>query len=140
MMNKLFTLHSSLFTSLLIAAMTLVSCQESMEDRAAREAKEFTEKYCPTPPQNGTITDSIVFDKATGTQTTYVRMTGDIDNAEAIAENEAEIKKVLLDAVKHDTSLKAYKENGFNIQYVCRSDSDPKRVLLSVKFTPKDYQ
>ena len=32
-----------------IFASLLVSCTESLEDKAAREAKEYTEKYCPTP-------------------------------------------------------------------------------------------
>ena len=35
-----------------IFASLLVSCTESLEDKAAREAKEYTEKYCPTPYVN----------------------------------------------------------------------------------------
>ena len=33
--------------TLMAGAMLLTSCQESLEDRCAREAKEFTEKNCP---------------------------------------------------------------------------------------------
>ncbi len=36
----------------------LASCSESIEDRAAREAKEYTEKVCPTPFANDGHTDS----------------------------------------------------------------------------------
>ena len=46
-------------------AMLAVSCQESLEDRAAREAQEFTRKNCPMKLGNGITTDSMVFDKVT---------------------------------------------------------------------------
>ncbi len=48
-----------------IFASLLVSCTESLEDKAAREAKEYTEKYCPTPYVNDSRTDSATFDKST---------------------------------------------------------------------------
>ncbi len=46
-------------------ASLVVSCTESLEDKAAREAKEYTEKYCPTPYVNDSRTDSAAFDKTT---------------------------------------------------------------------------
>ncbi len=46
-------------------ASLVVSCTESLEDKAVREAKEYTEKYCPTPYVNDSRTDSAVFDKNT---------------------------------------------------------------------------
>ncbi len=52
-----------------IFASLLVSCTESLEDKAAREAKEYTEKYCPTPYVNDSRTDSAAFDKNTKTCT-----------------------------------------------------------------------
>ena len=48
---------------LLSAVALLFACQESMEDRAAREAKEYTKRMCPTPIYNDTRTDSVTFDK-----------------------------------------------------------------------------
>ena len=53
-----------LFCALMVMSAPLTSCQESLEERAEREAREYTEKHCPTPPQNDVITDSIVFDRA----------------------------------------------------------------------------
>lgn len=44
-------IHIRLLPLLFAASGFLVSCGESLEDRAAREAKEFTEKFCPTPVQ-----------------------------------------------------------------------------------------
>jgi len=33
----------------MFAAVLFAACHEDLADRAAREAKEFTEKNCPTP-------------------------------------------------------------------------------------------
>ena len=52
----------------------LASCSESIEDRAAREAKEYTEKVCPTPFVNDGRTDSTVFDKNTRTYIYYMTL------------------------------------------------------------------
>ena len=32
-----------------IGCFLLASCQESLEDKAAKECKEYTQKHCPTP-------------------------------------------------------------------------------------------
>ena len=44
-----------------LCSVLLSGCHENMEKRAQREAREYTEKYCPTPVQNFTRTDSVVF-------------------------------------------------------------------------------
>ena len=49
-----------IYTAVLVSL--LASCTESLEDKAAREAKEYTEKYCPTPYVNDSRTDSATFD------------------------------------------------------------------------------
>ena len=43
------------------------SCHRSLEDRAAQECKEFTEKKCPTPVVDNVRMDSMVFEPATQT-------------------------------------------------------------------------
>ena len=40
----------------LFLASLVVSCTENLEDKAVREAKEYTEKYCPTPYVNDSRT------------------------------------------------------------------------------------
>ena len=52
-----------------LTVMMLASCHESIEERAQREAREFTERYCPTPVVNYTRTDSVAFDMKSKTYT-----------------------------------------------------------------------
>ncbi|EGW48307.1 hypothetical protein HMPREF0666_00555 [Prevotella sp. C561] len=41
--------------------LSLSACRNSLEERAAQECKEYTEKKCPTPVVNDTRMDSMVF-------------------------------------------------------------------------------
>ena len=63
--------HSLLFLAAMamaISTATLFACNHAtLEDRAEKEARDFTERYCPTPVQNMQRTDSIVFDRDTRT-------------------------------------------------------------------------
>lgn len=43
------------------------SCHRSLEDRAAQECKEYTEKKCPTPVVDNVRLDSMVFESTTRT-------------------------------------------------------------------------
>lgn len=132
-------LKTAAMALMVITAVSLSSCHESLEDRAEREAKEYTEKYCPTPPQNDVITDSMTFDKATKTQTYYLRFTGIIDNVEAIREHGKELEEGMLRNIRNNGQLEVYKKAGFTFVYVCRSQKNPETLLLKMKFGPKDY-
>lgn len=125
---------------LAMCLMTLVSCRESLEDRAYREAKEYTEKYCPTPPQNSVITDSMVFDKATKTQIYYLRFTGLLDSVPAMNEHRKELEEGMLGTIRQNPGMQVYKDANFSFEYVCRSFKDPKTILLKMHFGPKDYK
>ena len=129
----------SSFAICTIAVATLSSCHESLEDRAERESKEYTEKFCPTPPQNSVITDSLVFDRKTKTQIYYMTFTGLIDNADAIKSQEKKLEKAMLTSLRQNPQIEPYKEAGFTFEYVCRSQKDSKIVLLHCKFGPKQY-
>lgn len=93
-------IHIRLLPLLFAASGFLVSCGESLEDRAAREAKEFTEKFCPTPVQNDESTDSLTFDKHTKTYTYYRTLSGPADNAPVINANRTKLVATLLEALK----------------------------------------
>src|SRR3712207_8347171 len=67
-----------------LLACSLTACHESLEDRAAREAREYTEKYCPTPYVNNTRTDSVAFDTASKTYTYYCSLNGQADSKQFI--------------------------------------------------------
>ena len=119
---------------------TLAACHESLEDRAAREAAEYTKKNCPTPVVQQTRTDSLTFDKATRTIGYWYTLCGSADNAEQINTQQEKLRGILLDGLKGSTQLKIYKDAGFNVRYVYHSEKDPKTVLLDYTFSRKDYQ
>lgn len=123
----------------ILTLVALTACQETLEERAYREAKEYTEKNCPTPPKDNAVTDSIVFDKATKTHWEYYKLVGDYDIPEAIAPHVGELKQHLLDNIINNPGLQPYKEAGFRFGYVVRSESNPKLIILKAVFGPKDY-
>lgn len=118
----------------------LAACQESLEDRAVREAKEYTEKFCPTPVVNYTRTDSMSFDKPTKTYHYYCSLTGKMDNADIINKHKNEIEQQLVQAIKDDTSMKLYKEANFSFAYLLRSAKNPQKVYFQTTITPKKYK
>ena len=124
---------------LVLIPFVLIACHESLEDRAAREAKEYTEKYCPTPVNNSTRTDSVIFDKATRTYHYYCTLTGIMDSAVIINKNKSKINDGLLQSITKSTNIKAYKEAGFNFAYTCRSQKNPRLILFEGMYTQKDY-
>ncbi len=125
-----------------VASLALMcSCHhDTIEDRAERETKDYTEKFCPTPYTNDVRTDSLTFDKSSKTFTYYCRLRGLIDNPKVIAENETKLKTAIRENFSNDTGTKIYKDAKFNFIYILRSDNDPKTILLKVKLTEKDYK
>lgn len=124
----------------LITVVVLVSCHESIEQRAEREAKEFTEKYCPTPVNNFTRTDSVVFYPSTRTYHYFCTFTDKMDDPKVISENKTTINELLRQAISASTDLKAYKDADFTFAYTCHSAKDPQKVLFEVQYTPKEYK
>ena len=125
-----------LFLSL---AMICASCSESLEDRAEKEAKDYTHKNCPTPYINYERTDSCVFYRNSKTYTFYKRFSDKADNKEAIDANRQKMRQLLVDNLRSDTKAKAYKDEGFAFRYVYRSDKTGD-VLLDETVTAKDYR
>lgn len=121
-----------------VAAMALTACQESLEDRCAREAKVYTEKNCPAPIGENTTLDSLVFDKATHTMCYYYSLSGAADDPAVI--DKVNPRKVLLDEVRNATSTKTYKDAGYNFRYTYLSSKKHGLVLFEATFTPKDYR
>lgn len=119
-----------------IAATLLASCHESLEDKAEREAKEFTMKNCPVTVSEGITNDSITFDRSTLTLHYYYSMSGRIDTT-AIDKKKA--KEMLLQGVKDATAFKKYKENGFNFAYTYYSTKHKGQILVETVITPKEY-
>ena len=118
----------------LFLASLVVSCTESLEDKATREAKEYTEKYCPTPYVNDSRTDSATFDKTTKVYTYYVTLRNKADNKQAIDANKDKLHKIQKEALDNNPGLKKYKEEHFTFRFVYHSAKNPKEVLLDDTF------
>jgi len=123
----------------LLAAIALLftACQESLEDRCERDAKEYTRKHCPTAIDQNTMIDSLTFDRASHTIHYYYKLTGAADEEEMLKQIDAvnELKQGL----KNSTAVKVYKDAKYRFAYTYRSSKDPNKILLDVLFTDKDY-
>ena len=119
----------------------LSACQESLEERAAREAREVTESKCPMPIGDNMYLDSIVFDIPTLTQTQYFRFTGDSDNDSVVTVlNNSDVKGTLVRELKNTANYKALLNRGVNFRYIYRSSKNPEKIYLDVTLHKEDYQ
>lgn len=116
---------------LLLTVSTLFACQESMEDRAVRDAYEYTRKYCPTPVINCTRTDSVTFSRKTHVYTYYISFVDKLDDRVLIEQRQADIEQMLRASLRENTGMKQYLEAGFKFVYVCRSAKDGS-VLIKI--------
>ena len=122
----------------LLAPFVLLSCQESLEERAAREARQMTETKCPMPIGDNMLLDSIVFDIPTLTQSQYFRVYGDLDS-DSVFES-VDSRSLLLSELQNTPSYRASMERGVDFRYVYRSSKAPDTVLLDLTLTPDDYR
>jgi hypothetical protein len=118
-------------------AMLAVACQESLEQKAAKEARLYTQKNCPAQMSETLIMDSMAFEAETHTISYYYTLKGAADSIGAINKDEA--RQSLLTALKNTTSMMAYKEEGYNFAYIYRSQKSPKTILFETTFTKNDY-
>ena len=124
----------------LIATILLVACHENLEERAAREAAEYTRKNCPQLLNMNTRLDSTTFDISTRTFTNYLTLLADADNPEAVAANQATLHDALVEELRFDTSQKKFKDAGFSYRYVARSEKENGKVLLQTTITAEEYK
>lgn len=120
------------------ASLTVTSCHRSLEDRAAKEAVEYTRKNCPTPYRNNSRVDSITFHKATKTYVYYYTFRGPLDDPMLLQKNKKKIREELLQNLRNDPGLKLYKDHGFSFRYLARSQTTG-RTLLDETYTKKQY-
>ena len=120
-----------------MAALVCTSCQESLEDKCAKEAAEFTSKKCPSRIDENTQIDSMTFDKSTHTLAYWYHLTGKADNPEIF--KRVNLRKSLIEQIKNSTSMQAYKDAGYSFRYVYRSQKEHK-VYFDATVTKKDYK
>ena len=126
-----------LFCLAMMAALMCISCQESLEDKCAKEAAEFTSKKCPSKIDENTEIDSMTFDKSTHTLAYWYKLTGKADNP--IIFERVNLRKSLVEQIKNSTSLQAYKDAGYKFRYVYRSQKENK-IYFDATVTKKEYK
>ena len=123
---------------LLLSIVLLTACQESLEDRCAREAKEFTEKNCPRAVDKEIVLDSMAFEKSTHTISYLYTLMGTLDDPQRI--DSKHFRELLLMEVKNSTNLKLYKDAGYSFRYCYYSEKENGTKLFEATFRESDYQ
>lgn len=122
------------------------SCQESREDRYAREAREYTERNCPqTITSDGVVTlDSLCYsipdtEEPEGMLTYYYSVHTDATGVAVLLAQRDKLYASLLSAIKNNVDMRKTKEDGLTIRHLYRTDSqiDP---IFDFRFTKEDYQ
>ncbi|MCF0208195.1 MAG: hypothetical protein HUK07_01990 [Bacteroidaceae bacterium] len=125
------------YISLLATAIIcFTSCAETLEERADREAKEFTKKNCPAPVSREVAIDSMTFSQASKTFNYYYSISPKYDT------KELDIKKteeMLLRELRIQTNLIKYKQAGFSFRYIYYALKNPKKHVIDITFKKEDY-
>jgi ADP-ribose pyrophosphatase YjhB (NUDIX family) len=122
-----------------IAFIALLSaCQETLEERCAREAITYTKKNCPLQIDAYTVMDSMMFDASSHTIVYAYTLNGQLDDTTFI--NKQMPKERLLKEVKNSTHLKLYKEAGYNFRYSYFSAKKKGTKLFEATFRENDYR
>ena len=116
----------------------LTACQESLEDRCARECKEYTQKKCPVLVTNGVTLDSMTFDNTSKTVRYMYSLSGMMDTT-ITEEISKKVEQQMLEDVRNSPHLKVYKEAGYRFRYTFFSTKQPRQLILDYVFTPEQY-
>lgn len=118
-----------IFFALLLAAVSLTSCQKSLEDKAADDAREYTSRECPRLIADNIMQDSMVFERSTKTLIYYYTLQGTLDNSAEQQRHKDEYIRQLRQGVKSTPSLTSYVKAGFKFRYVYRSERNGETIL-----------
>ncbi len=120
-----------------VASLALIACQESLDEKAAKEAKLYTQKNCPAQIAENLTMDSLTFEQATHTLRYYYTISGTGDSVGLL--NPESARSALLAELKNTTSMMAYKKAGYSFGYTYHSRRHPGTVLFETVFKAKDY-
>ncbi|MBQ6193499.1 MAG: hypothetical protein IJK43_03590 [Prevotella sp.] len=121
-----------------VMASALMACHENLEDRAEREAREFTRKSCPMKISEGVVIDSMTFDRSSKTVRYMYSLSGNMDTT-ITEEISKKVEKQMLEDLRNTPHLKIYKEAGYRFRYTFFSTKQPKHLILDYDFTPEQY-
>jgi ADP-ribose pyrophosphatase YjhB (NUDIX family) len=123
---------------IILGLLLLTACQETLEQRCAREAKEYSQKNCPAPVGKDVTIDSLTFDMATHTLTYSYTLNGVIDDPSVILRNNP--REQMLTQLKNATAMKPYKDAGYNFRYIYYSTKNKGTKLFEATFHKSDYR
>ena len=123
---------------LMATVLMMVACQETMDERCARECRDYTKKNCPSLITENVTIDSLVFQKSTRTLIYYYTVAGVIDDAEQL--KKYNLRGELLKELKNSTTMTTYKEAGYHFRYVYYSTKNSGTKVFDTTFRQKDYQ
>lgn len=125
-----------------MALFATASCQKSFDERLSEDAKEYTEKHCPSIIEPGQLLDSITYDPATRTLHQWHTFIGPLDTDEArqaIQQNPDALRNRIREHLCSDTKWQTCKEEGIVFLYHYRS-KETGTELLTVRLTTEDYR
>ncbi|MGN1374947.1 MAG: hypothetical protein ACI4V5_00170 [Prevotella sp.] len=120
----------------LLATLSMLSCQENIEDKALRETREYTRKNCPMKIADNVMLDSMAFEPGSRTICYYYSMLGASDTT---AIDKSAAREMLVKGIIESTSVRKYKENNFSFSYTYFSTKHKGTLLLKVVVKPEDY-
>lgn len=136
--NTILSLEMKKILIPMLALLIFAACQESLEERCQREARDYTAKNCPLPVGENVVMDSMTFDAATHTIAYIYTLSGVVDDTAAI--NRSNPRESLLKSLKNTPHLKLYKEAGYSFRYTYYSAKQRGQKLFDTTFREKDYQ
>ena len=130
-----------LYTLFLLSTLGFFSsCQESKGERFEREAKEFTQKNCPSISSDGLIrTDSMVCHNDGKKDMQYFYTILNEETEDVLLRNQENVRVELHRGIINSVDMRHQKEAGLNFHYIYHSSKTGKEVLHFV-FTPQDYR
>lgn len=118
-------------------SLVLMGCQESLDEKAAKEAELYTKKNCPAQIAENLTMDSLTFESQTRTLHYYYTITGAADSVGLL--NPETARSALLTELKNTTSMMAYKKAGYSFAYTYHSKRQRGTKLFETVFKASDY-
>lgn len=124
----------------IMCILVFTSCRhESVHEKYANLAMDYTKKMCPIPMDDYTILDSLVYNTSETTLNYYYSVYHLLDNDTVYTDAFKGIFHTkLMDNILNNVALIELKENNVSFKYHYYSSTTKKKYMLFY-FTPKEY-
>lgn len=126
---------------LFIGALIFSSCQEKLQDRFVREAREYTATQCPLPHDDFTVLDSLVFvpKGEAGDLRIFFSVILDEEQREVFMSKGEELRDIDKKVVRNSVQFSKYKEAGVTFVYIYHDKATGKK-LTEIRIDKNDYK